>query len=163
MKQVLKAFATGADTMMLFMCKDQVADQMQWPASQHSCRSWQRSLWRLCPLFHVLEFNPHDCVCRLLQRPISVSGGAAQAGLAAGRADAAGALMEGMPAGLRRIAGQAAQLLTSHVSLPYCQYHLSLACASCVASMMLVLQRPSIIAHTLAYALVFSTCTASKA
>ena len=43
-------------------------------------------------------------------------GAAAQAGLAAGRAEAAGALIEGMPAGLRRIAGQAAQLLTSHVS-----------------------------------------------
>ena len=59
-------------------------------------------------------------VCRLLQRPASVSGAAAQAGLAAGRAEAAMApIMEGMPAGLRRIAGQAAQLLTSHVrSLP---------------------------------------------
>ena len=45
-----------------------------------------------------------------------MSGAAAQAGLAAGRAEAAMApIMEGMPAGLRRIAGQAAQLLTSHV------------------------------------------------
>ncbi|KAL0033594.1 hypothetical protein WJX79_006288 [Trebouxia sp. C0005] len=56
---------------------------------------------------------------RLLQRPTSLSGAAAQAGLAAGRADAAGALMEGMPAGLRRIAGQAAQLLTSHPGLAF--------------------------------------------
>ncbi|DBB00800.1 TPA: hypothetical protein ACH3X1_000730 [Trebouxia sp. C0004] len=56
---------------------------------------------------------------RLLQRPSSLSGAAAQAGLAAGRADAAGALMEGMPAGLRRIAGQAAQLLTSHPGLAF--------------------------------------------
>ena len=46
-----------------------------------------------------------------------MSGAAAQAGLAAGRADAVAPLLEGMPAGLRRIAGQAAQLLTTHVSL----------------------------------------------
>ncbi len=85
------------------------------PASDS--HSWQRSFLGLCPLFQVLELNIHSCVCRLLQRPTSLSGAAAQAGLAAGRADAAGALMEGMPAGLRRIAGQAAQLLTSHVSL----------------------------------------------
>ena len=67
------------------------------------------------------------CICRLLQRPVSVSGAAAQAGLVAGRADAAGALMEGMPAGLRRIAGQAAQLLTSHVS-PICKCN----CNTCI-------------------------------
>ena len=54
-------------------------------------------------------------LCRLLQRPVSLSGAAAQAGLTAGRAEAALPMMEGMPAGLRRIAGQAAQLLTSHV------------------------------------------------
>jgi hypothetical protein len=99
------------------MPTDQYANQMQWPASELSCHSWQRNLLGLCPLFHVLELNMHGYVCRLLQRPTSLSGAAAQAGFAAGRADAAGALMEGMPAGLRRIAGQAAQLLTSHVSL----------------------------------------------
>lgn len=49
---------------------------------------------------------------------MSLSGAAAQAGLAAGRAEAALPMMEGMPAGLRRIAGQAAQLLTSHVRFP---------------------------------------------
>ena len=38
-----------------------------------------------------------------------------------------------------------------------------LACASCVASMTLVLQTPSCIAHALAYALDFATCTASTA
>lgn len=59
--------------------------------------------------------TPRLACCRLLQRPASLSGAAAQAGLAAGRADAALPIMEGMPAGLRRIASQAAQLLTSHV------------------------------------------------
>ncbi len=122
---------------------------MQWPASELSYHSWQTKLSGLCPLFHVQKCNTPDCLCRLLQRPTSLSGAAAQAGLAAGRADAAGALMEGMPAGLRRIAGQAAQLLTSHVSLLQYQCHLSLACASCIASMTLMLRRPTCIAHAL--------------
>ena len=67
----------------------------------------------------TIAVHDHEIViCRLLQRPVSLSGAAAQAGLAAGRAEAALPMMEGMPAGLRRIAGQAAQLLTSHVCPP---------------------------------------------
>ena len=58
------------------------------------------------------------CLCRLLQRPADLYAAAAQAGLTAARADAhaAGAALEHMPMGLRRIAGQAAQILSSHVS-----------------------------------------------
>lgn len=55
-----------------------------------------------------------------MQRPAALYTAAGQAGLAAGRADAhaAGAMLEQMPMGLRRIAGQAAQILSSHVSCP---------------------------------------------
>lgn len=98
-------------------------------------RQLQLGAYVLCPMFYasVAVCNVSVCfhspcaaattavddhevaICRLLQRPVSLSGAAAQAGLAAGRAEAALPMMEGMPAGLRRIAGQAAQLLTSHV------------------------------------------------
>ena len=114
MKQVCRAFAQGADDNFPACVAIGIPDAVA------GLRAYLSQLAQefdgLRPLFQVLALNSHSCVCRLLQRPTSLSGAAAQAGLAAGRADAAGALMEGMPAGLRRIAGQAAQLLTSHES-----------------------------------------------
>lgn len=65
-----------------------------------------------------MQLSTIDCCfnCRLLRRPTSVYAAAGQAGLSAGRAEAAGAVLDQMPMGLRRIAGQAAQILSSHVS-----------------------------------------------
>lgn len=79
--------------------------------SQTANKSFLQAMFR-CATHSLSHF------CRLLQRPASLYAAAGQAGLAAGRADAhaAGAALEQMPMGLRRIAGQAAQILSSHVS-----------------------------------------------